>query len=186
MSQLKIHTIESAPEASKPMLEASVKGFGMLPNLHGVMAESPAVLKAYKTLHQIFSQETAFNTDELTVVWQTINVENECHYCVPAHTGIANMMKVDTAITEALRNKTTLPNEKLQALHETTLNIVRNRGNLSQAEKNAFFEAGYENRHLLEILLGYSQKIMSNYTNHLAQTPVDAPFQKFAWSAETI
>jgi NADH:ubiquinone oxidoreductase subunit F (NADH-binding) len=46
----------------------------------------------------------------LTVVWQSINVEHACHYCVPAHTGIAAMMKVDEAITEALRNETALSN----------------------------------------------------------------------------
>jgi AhpD family alkylhydroperoxidase len=40
----------------------------------------------------------------MTVVWQAINVENECHYCVPAHTGIAKMMKVSDDITQALRN----------------------------------------------------------------------------------
>ena len=47
MNPFKVHTIESAPEESKPMLEASVKAFGMKPNLHAVMAESPALLEAY-------------------------------------------------------------------------------------------------------------------------------------------
>ncbi len=182
MSTFKIHTLETAPEASKPLLDNSVKAFGMVPNLHGVMAESPATLEAYQKLHQLFSEKTIFNAEELTVVWQTINVENGCHYCVPAHTAIAHMMKVDSAITEALRNRESMPNEKLQALHETTLKIVNNRGELSNEDVSAFKNAGYTNQHLLEILLGYSQKILSNYTNHLANTPVDEPFQKFAWS----
>ena len=52
---------------------------------------------------------SSFNKDEITVVWQTINVEHECHYCVPAHTAIAKAMKVDDEITEALRNKSKLP-----------------------------------------------------------------------------
>jgi hypothetical protein len=47
---------------------------------------------------------SSFNEEELTVVWQSINVEHACHYCVPAHTGIAAMMKVDEAIN--LRNET--------------------------------------------------------------------------------
>jgi len=92
------HTIDTAPAESKPLLEDSVQAFGMIPNLHAVMAESPAVLKAYKELHAAF-QSTSFDKDELTVVWQTINVEHECHYCIPAHTMIANMMSVDPAIT---------------------------------------------------------------------------------------
>jgi len=179
MSQFKVHTIESAPEASKPMLEASVKGFGMLPNLHGVMAESPAMLEAYKTIHGIFSTKTAFDAEELTVIWQTINVENECHYCVPAHTGIAHSMKVDATITEALRNKTALPTAKLQALHNMTLTVIKERGIVSEEQMKTFTDAGYSTKHYLEILIGYAQKIMSNYTNHAAQTEVDAPFQKF-------
>jgi alkylhydroperoxidase family enzyme len=68
----------------------------------------------------------------LTVVWQSINVEHACHYCVPAHTGIAAMMKVDEAITEALRNETANP--KLEALRTMTLSIVRNRGHVAEEE----------------------------------------------------
>ena len=44
-----------------------------------------------------------------------------------------------------------------------------------------FLDAGFTKRNILEVILGYSQKIMSNYTNHIADTPVDKPFQKFAW-----
>ena len=181
MSKFKVHSIESASEASKPMLEASVKGFGMLPNLHGVMAESPAMLEAYKTIHNIFATKTNFNADELTVVWQTINVENECHYCVPAHTGIAHGMKVDAAITDALRNETPLADAKLETLRNTTLAIVRKKGNISESDMQAFLDAGYTNASYLDILVGYSQKIMSNYTNHAAKTEVDEPFKEFAW-----
>jgi len=185
MSNLKIHSIESAPEGSKKSLEASVKAFGMLPNLHGVLAESPETLEGYKTLHKLFG-ETSFNAEELTVVWQTINVYNNCHYCVPAHTGIAHMMKVDATITEALRSGTSLPSNKLQVLHETTLALTENRGYLTDKQKETFFTVGYSNKQLLEIVLGIAQKTISNYTNHLAETPVDEPFKKFTWSKETV
>lgn len=181
MTTLKIHNIETAPEASKTLLEQSLKSNGMIPGLHGVLAESPELFEAYQTLHKLFTQ-TSFNKEELTVVWQTINVENECHYCVPAHTGIANMMQVDSSISEALRNKTAMPNEKLQVLHDFTLKVVRNRGHVTQEDLSTFYEAGYGERQVLEIILGLSQKVISNYTNHIANTPVDAPFQKFVWS----
>lgn len=180
MKNLKIHTIETAPAASKESLEQSLKAFGMVPNLHGVLAESPGLLEAYKQLHEWFVN-ASFNADELTVVWQTINVEHECHYCVPAHTGIAKMMKVDDAITDALRNETVLPSEKLEVLRETTLEIVRQRGRLTDATREKFFSVGYENKHLLDIILGLSQKVISNYVNHLAETPVDNGFVKFKW-----
>lgn len=181
MSKFKVHTIETAPEASKPMLEKAVKGFGMLPGLHGVLSESPNTYEAYSTLHKLF-QNSSFNNDELTVVWQSINVEHECHYCVPAHTGIAHMMKVEPALTEALRNRTPIADNKLEALRDMTLSIVRNRGRVSEAEVEKFYAAGYGQQQVLEILLGLAQKTISNYTNHLANTPIDEPFKKFEWS----
>ncbi|PIB35286.1 carboxymuconolactone decarboxylase [Reichenbachiella sp. 5M10] len=185
MSTLKIHTVESAPENSKPLLEKSQSAYGYVPNLHGALAESPQLLEAYQTLHGLFTN-TSFDKEELTVVWQTINVEHECHYCVPAHTAIAHSMNVDEAIIEALRNKTELPTAKLQALHEATLTIVRNRGRISEDELSAFYAAGYAQQHVLEIILGLSQKVISNYTNHIAETPLDEGFKQFAWETETV
>ncbi len=174
----KLHTQASAPDDSQPLLENSLKSFGMIPNLHAVMAEAPALLEAYQALHQLF-QQTSFNKEELTVVWQTINIEHECHYCIPAHAAIAKMMDVDDAITQALRQHTELADQKLQTLHLTSLALVRSRGRLTEQEKAQFFAAGYHNRQLLEIVLGISQKVMSNYINHLAETPVDPAFQDF-------
>tara|TARA_R110002050_G_scaffold56512_3_gene127173 strand:- start:133563 stop:134126 length:564 start_codon:yes stop_codon:yes gene_type:complete len=185
MTTLKVHNIETAPEGSKALLEQSLKTNGMIPGLHGVLAGAPGILEAYQTIHKLFL-ETSFDKDELTVVWQTINVEHACHYCVPAHTAIANMMKVDHSITEALRNETPLENPKLEALRTLTLEITRNRGQVSSEELQAFYAAGYGEQQVLEIILGLSQKVISNYTNHIANTPVDAPFQKFAWSKEKV
>ena len=185
MTTLKVHNIETAPEGSKTLLENSQKAYGMIPGLHGVLAGAPKILEAYQTLHELFT-ETSFNAEELTVVWQTINVEHECHYCVPAHTGIAKMMKVDDTITDALRYETPFEDSKLEALRTMTLSIVRNRGHVSKDELNTFYGAGYEERQVLEIILGLSQKTISNYVNHIANTPVDAGFKKFAWSKENV
>lgn len=185
MTKLKVYNIETAPEGSIESLEQSQKAFGMIPNLHGVLAGAPGTLEAYKMLHELFVN-SSFNEEELTVVWQSINVEHACHYCVPAHTGIAKMMKVDDSITEALRNETPLENPKLEALRSMTLTIVRNRGHVIQEDLDNFYAAGYGERQVLEILLGLSQKTISNYVNHIANTPVDEPFKKFSWSKENV
>ncbi|RFN58446.1 carboxymuconolactone decarboxylase family protein [Marixanthomonas ophiurae] len=180
MTSLKIQSLESAPEESKDLLEKSKKAYGMIPGLHGVLAGAPGILEGYQKLHELF-ENSSFNNEELTVVWQSINVEHECHYCVPAHTGIAKMMKVDDTITDALRNETTLEDPKLEALRTMTLKIVRNRGNVTQKDLDAFYEAGYGERQVLEIILGLSQKTISNYVNHIANTPVDEGFKKYEW-----
>jgi alkylhydroperoxidase family enzyme len=181
MSNFQLYNLENAPEAAKPLLEKSIKGFGMLPNLHAVMAESPALLDAYQQLHEL-AQNASFDKDELTVVWQTINVEHGCHYCVPAHTAIANMMGVDADITEALRNQSPLESTKLETLRDTTLLMVRNRGIIEQVDIDTFYAVGFNKQNLLDIILILAQKVMSNFTNHLADTPVDDAFQAFSWS----
>ena len=180
MTDFTLHTVETAPEKSKPILEQSQKTNGMLPNLHAVMAEAPGLLEGYQVLHKLF-MDSSFDAEELTVVWQTINVEHNCTYCVPAHTAIAHSMKVSDDLIEALRNRETMPTEKLQVLHETTLAMVRERGIVSDDVIQKFYAAGYGQRQLLEIILCLSQKVMSNYTNHVAETPLDEPFKKFAW-----
>ena len=180
MTDFTLHDTKTAPEKSKPLLENSLKGFGMIPSLHAVMAEAPGVLEGYQKLHQLVL-DSSFDNDEKTVVWQTINVENACHYCVPAHTGIAKMMEVSDDITSALRDETPLPNERLEALRTFTLAVMRKQGNVSKEDLNAFYQAGYQHRQVLEVILVLSQKVMSNYINHIAETPVDEPFKKFAW-----
>lgn len=180
MTTFTIHNVETAPTKSKEILEKSLKTNGMIANLHGIMAESPELLIAYQELGKLFTN-TSFDAEELTVVWQTINVEHNCTYCVPAHTAIANSMKVSPSLTNALRNQEAMPTAKLQALQDMTLNVVRKRGDVSEEDVSDFFSAGYAQQQLLEIILGVSQKVISNYVNHIAQTPVDKPFQKFAW-----
>src|SRR3712207_8958105 len=47
MSRFPIHDDLTAPEGSLPVLKAASAGAGQLPNLLGVLAGSPAVLRAY-------------------------------------------------------------------------------------------------------------------------------------------
>ena len=173
-----LYEIDNAQAPANKELEQSEKAFGFIPNLHKALAASPKTLEAYKYLHDQF-QASSFNNTELTVVWQTINYYNQCHYCLPAHTGIAHMMKVDQHVIDALHNGEPLEDEKLAALQSTTRAIVDQRGHLDDQQLGAFNAAGYGNQQLLEILLGLAQKTISNYTNHLAKTPVDKPFQQF-------
>jgi alkylhydroperoxidase family enzyme len=180
MTKFTIHTLESVPAGSKAIIEKTVAQYKSVPGLYGVLAEAPPALKAYLELHQLFL-ESSLTNEEKTVVWQTINVEHNCTYCVPAHTALASFMKVDPALNEALRNDADMPTEKLQVLKDFTLSMVRERGNVTTELLTAFFDAGYSQQNVLEIILGLSQKVISNYTNHVAHTPVDPIFQQFAW-----
>ena len=62
--------------------------------------------------------------------------------------------------------------------------LIRERGNVNDSSVQAFLDAGYTKKNVFEVILGYSQKIMSNYVNHLADTPIDDPFKDFKWEAK--
>ncbi|ROQ27645.1 carboxymuconolactone decarboxylase family protein [Gallaecimonas pentaromativorans] len=180
MTDFTVYTLDNAPEQSKALLQKSISAFGRLPSLHAVMAEAPGLLEGYQQLHQLFLN-SSFDNDEKTVVWQTINVENNCHYCVPAHTAIAKAMGVSDEISNALRDETPLPTAKLEALRTFALAMMRQRGFVEDEKVQAFLDAGFTQRQVLEVVLGLAQKVMSNYTNHLAKTPMDSAFSKYEW-----
>ncbi|MBQ0720674.1 MAG: carboxymuconolactone decarboxylase family protein [Gammaproteobacteria bacterium] len=171
-----LYTPDTAPQAARDELKNSVDSFGWVPNLHAVLAEAPPVLAAYKNLHGLF-QQSSFDAQELTVVWQSINLENACHYCVPAHTAIAGMMEVDSAIINSLLEGKVLPTEKLEVLKLTTEALLKQRGDLDDAQIQRFEAVGYGNQQFLEIILGIAQKTISNFTNKLAHTPLDDQFK---------
>ncbi len=174
-----IHTIDSAPVDAKPLLEKALANFGMIPNFHAVIAESPQALEAYMRLHELFSQ-TSFSPTEQHVVWMTINQENECHYCIPAHVMLAKMGNVSDEVIDSIRNKTSINDNKLEALRTFASAIVQKRGFVGDAEIQSFYDAGYSKQNLLEILLCLSQKVLSNYSNHITHVPVDEPFKPYA------
>ena len=183
MTDFKIYNIENAPEASKPLLEGSIKAFGMIPNLHGVYAESPEALEAYQTLTRLFFQ-CSLSTTEKHLVWLAINVYHGCHYCVPAHSFLAKRDNVDDELVEKLRNDEPLGDDKLQALKDFTIKVLETRGNVSESDVDTFLSYGYTKRNIMDVLLAVTHKVMSNYTNHITKTEVDVPFAQFAWEGK--
>ncbi len=181
MTHFPVHTVDSAPRESRPHLERIGRSIGMIPNLAGVLAEAPAALEAYFTLARIFDT-TSFSTAERQVVLLSTSVENECRYCVAAHSAIAAMQKVPDFVVRAVRDGQPIGDPRLEALRQLTSSIVSRRGWPGENELARFFAAGYNRRQLLEVIVGVGMKTISNYVNHLAETPLDAAFEKAAWA----
>jgi len=179
--KFEIHSVENAPETARPLLEGAQKQLGFVPNLYRVMATAPALLEAYNKLGEIWAK-TSLSVLERQIVLLSINFENECHYCMAAHSAIGKMEKMPDDILEALRQGETLPDPKLEALRTFTREVVRKRGWVDESDTKELFDAGYDARTILEVNLAVGYKTLSNYTNHMAQTPVDDAFQRFAWT----
>ena len=181
MTDFPIHTAETAPEASRERLEAAQKALGFIPNLYATMAEAPAVLEGYQTLAGIF-EKSDLNMTELQIIMMTNNVQNGCEYCMAAHTTLSQMQGIDADVVTALRDGTPFADAKLEALRTFTAIVNESRGYPADADIQAFLAAGYTKQTILEVVLGTGLKVISNYTNHIAATPVDAAFAPNAWT----
>ncbi|MFQ5346609.1 MAG: carboxymuconolactone decarboxylase family protein [Rhodothalassiaceae bacterium] len=180
MSAFTLHDKDSAPEGARPLLEAVEKKFGFIPGLMRVMAESPQAMEGYLTLSRLF-EASGFDPVERQVVLLTVSAENGCTYCVAAHSGAAKMAGMPEAVLSALRAGRPLPDAKLEALRRFTHKMVEKRGWLEEADIETFLAAGYERRHVLDVILGVALKTLSNCTNHVAHTPLDEAFKPLAW-----
>ncbi len=180
MKHLPLHTIDTAPESSRDMLLKTQEAFGFLPNLLAVMSTSPAMTKAYLSLSEIFSS-SSLSVVEQQVVLLTVSRFHQCHYCVSAHTTISRMNSVPDNVLESIRQDQPISDDKLDTLRQFTHHLLTNRGWAADDILEKFLAAGYSQQSILDIIVGISLKTLSNYTNHLADTPLDAAFSDDLW-----
>jgi AhpD family alkylhydroperoxidase len=150
--------------------------------MYAGMANLPGVLETYLDGYGRFRNDSGFNSVEQEVVFLTISRNNGCGYCMAAHSMLADMKSgVPAEVTDAIRENRAIPDPKLAALSTFTDVMVTKRGLPSKADVSAFLDAGYEEKHILGIILAISVKTLSNYSNHLFHTPVDEMFAGRKW-----
>jgi uncharacterized peroxidase-related enzyme len=176
-------TLDNAEPRAKALLEAAKAQIGFVPNMYTGMANSPGLLETYLDGYERFRKHSGLTSAEQEVVFLTISRGNGCEYCVAAHSVLADKMsKVPPAVTDAIRDGGAIPDARLAALSLFTEVMRSTRGLPSKAQVQAFLDAGYEERQVLEIILGIAVKTISNYSNHLFHTPVDGMFAGRVWS----
>lgn len=180
----KLHTPDTAPEGAKKVLSQAKEAFGFVPNLLAIMGEAPALAKGYLALTEAFN-ETSFSPAERQLILLAASRENGCTYCVAAYSVMAEAENVSDEIIERFRDDKPVEDQKLEALRTFAKAVVKSRGWPSEKDTKAFFGAGYGKQQLLEVILGVGLKTLSNYTNHIADTPLDKPFQKAAWKQKS-
>lgn len=178
MSKLTVHSIESAPEGARPSLGAVEKKFGFLPNLMKVLAGSPVAIQAYLQLSELF-EKSAFTPREQQLILLAVSQENQCGYCVAAHSMVArNMVKVPNEEIEQVKSGKHLADKRSDALVAFVRQLVKSRGFVSEDAIDTFLSQGFEQRHVLELIVAIAMKTISNYSNHIAHTPIDEVFSR--------
>ncbi|WOO40248.1 carboxymuconolactone decarboxylase family protein [Rubellicoccus peritrichatus] len=183
MIDYRIHTVETAPEASKPILETVKKNFGFVPNLMATMSESPVLVESYLTMMRLF-EKAKLSPTEREIILMTNNRLNGCTYCMAAHSTVAKMAGVDAGVIEALRSGTSIDDPKLEALRTFAVIIHETHGRPTEQQVDEFLAAGYTKETILEVIVGTSLKVLSNYTTPITVPELDKAFEPMAWSKE--
>lgn len=184
MSRLTVLTLDSAPTATHDRLVKAVQTNGFLPNLLGVLANAPIALAAYQDLSAL-NATASLSLDEREIVQLVAATHNGCAFCVAGHTAIAKKKSsLSTGTIEALRNQAphAIEDARLLELALFTQHIIDQKAQLSDAQLQAFFDAGFTQQQALEVIVGVGLATICNFANNLAQTPINPELQEHAWA----
>jgi uncharacterized peroxidase-related enzyme len=176
MATLTPQTIESAPQGSKATLRAIQERHGFIPNLLATFASSPALLKGYLALDAAW-EKSSFSALERQLIFLAASVEHRCRYCIATHATALKGLKVSSQCIQAVRNRGSLGNQRLDALVRLTREVVLERGFVAPRTRRKFVAAGFNEVALMEVLIGVALKVMSNYLDNLAPIAIDAAFR---------
>lgn len=180
MARLTVNTVDSAPEKAKERIEMVQKANGFVPNLIGVLANSPQALEMYQEVGKMNSRNS-LTAEEIEVVQITAAAHNGCDFCVAGHTKIGTKLKMPENVLTALRGRTAIDdNEKYQALAQFTMQLIDNRGKVSDDELAAVKAVGYTDQNILDVVMGVALATLCNYANNIAQNDINPELQAFA------
>jgi len=179
MTRLTLHTADSAPAASRPLVERAIKNNGYLPNLIGVLANAPVALETYVTVSEINSR-ASLSLAEREVVQITAARVHGCDFCIAGHSAIAlKKAGLDAAAVVALQQGQPTGVPRLDAVLAFANAVIAARGAVHDEVLAAFRAAGFTEAQALEVVLGVSLATLCNFANVLAQSPVNPQLEPF-------
>jgi len=174
-------TASSANESQKPLLDQALKQVGFVPNMYANMVNVPAVLSTYLHGYGLFRKESGLAPAEQEVVFLAISMANGCDYCAAAHSMIADKVSnVPTAVLQAIRARQPIADTRLSALHTLATELVSTQGRPNLETVQAFLQAGFQEQHILWVILAVAVKTLSNFSNHAFGTVLDDRFAAHA------
>jgi uncharacterized peroxidase-related enzyme len=167
-------SIETAPAASQPMLEAVKKQLGLAPNLFRLIGNSPAALEGYLGLNGALGKgQIDLKTRERIAL--AVAERNRCDYCLSAHSYLGkNLARLDEAEMAANRDGSS-GDAMAAAAVRFAVKVAEERGHVSAADLEAVRAAGYSDAQVIEIVLHVALNTLTNYVNSVAGTDIDFP-----------
>lgn len=179
--RLTVHTPDTAPEQAKDRMQMVQKANGFIPNLIGVLANSPQALEMYQEVGKM-NAANSLTPQEIEVVQITAAAYNGCNFCVAGHSKLAKLkLAMPDEVIAALKTRTDIENHpKYQALAQFTMALIEHRGAVSDEAIAQIKSAGYNDQHILDVVMGVALATLCNYANNVAKTDINPELQAFA------
>ena len=175
------HTIETAPEASRPAMTRLQQSAGLIPNLAATMSEAPTLIDGFVTLREIYQRAT-LDAKEREILGLSNAVANGCEWCVAFHSFVALKLGVDRATVDAIRQGTAPVDPRARALNAFTARLIERRGAIDKADLDAFIGAGFTKQQALEAVAGLAMSLMANYAGNFVEPELDGFLHDLKWS----
>ena len=175
MPRIPVHTIDSAPEQSRPHAERLERKMGKLMNIHAEMAHSPVVIAAYQGIQQAIAEHGTFDARTREAIALAVGNQNDCQYCQAAHTLSARKAGLSDDQILALRAGEVGFDDRLATLTEVARAAAADTGNVPEAVWHAALDAGWTSEELTETFAHLAVNLYTNYFNHYAHTELDVP-----------
>ena len=178
MARLSIPSKQSAPAASRPLLEAVEKQFGVVPNLFRLIGNSPAALEGILSLSASLGKTLDVKTRN-RIALATAQV-NSCDYCLSAHSYLgANLAKLDDA-EMALNRKGCSGDARADAAVAFAAKVAQSKGKVADADIATLRAAGFSDGQVVEIVANVALNVFTNFVNNVASTDIDFPVVRAA------
>jgi len=180
LPDFEIHTVDSAPEGSRRLLQGLNDQIGFIPNLAATMAEAPALLEAFVTL-QAIGHRTSLDPIERQVVAVAVATETGFTYGVAAHSTFALKSGAPSSVVDAVRARMPIGDSRLDALARFARAVVHRKDDARQRAEE-LLRAGLSQVQILETLVAIAVPLMAGSVFQLAAVKLDGGFQPQAWA----
>lgn len=172
MTTLNVLKREEVSETNQVIFDNLQKNVGFVPNLYATFAHSETALGDYLAFQ---NRKSTLKAKEREVINLVVSEVNNCHYCQSAHTAIGKMNGFTDEQILKIRSGNVSFDPKLDALAKFVKNITENNSHPSPEATEAFFAAGYTKANMVDTIIVIGDKVVSNYLNGVAGTPIDFP-----------
>lgn len=173
MANIQVPTRDQVDAKSQGIFDNLQKALGTVPNLYATIGYSSDALESFLGFSGA-AGKGSFTGKEIEAIKLAVSEVNACQYCLAAHTTLGKMAGFTEEETIALR-ATTIEDTRLNAITSLAKEIAQNRGKASDNALENFFEQGFEEKALVDLIATVTAVTFTNYVHGATKVAVDFP-----------